>query len=94
MANVKDLLNRTIAEVEARGYRVWFVNNVHSNFGEGFPVEVGGTYRTIDVNETFRYNHSEKENVTVTISVSEWIKSQYGGSGERIFKIKVPANAI
>ena len=81
---VKGLMDRVIEAFRNKGYEPFWINSVRSD-------KVSGTVpsKTIDVLETFRMNHTELDNVTVTIDVTEW----EGHSGRRIFKTKVPKNA-
>ena len=81
---VKNLMNRVIEAFRNKGHEVYWINHIRSE-------KVSSTlpHKTIAVLETFRMNHTELDNVTVTIEVQEW----EGHSGRRIFKTKVPKNA-
>lgn len=83
MKDVQILLNRVVKEIENKGYELTFIN--HSSNGRKLKE------KTINVHETYRYNHSDKDNITVTIDITTW--NLINNSGERRFKIKVPANA-
>lgn len=49
---------------------------------------------TAHIDETFRRNYSELENVTVTIEIVRWTKEYVcSASGKRIARIKVPKDA-
>ena len=84
MKDVQILLNRVVKEIESRGYELTFIN-----------YSLGGSRqlkeKAIDVHETYRYNHSDKDNITVTIEVTTWNLNNL--CGKRLFKLKVPANA-
>lgn len=79
------LLDRTVKAMKLMGYEPYFIEHHRNPIMEGIELPK----LTISVEETFRMNHSNLDNVTVTIAVHEW----HDGSGKRIFKTKVPANA-
>ena len=81
---VKGLMDRVVEAFRNKGHEVYWINHIRSE-------KVSSTlpHKTIAVLETFRMNHTELDNVTVTIEVQEW----EGHSGRRIFKTKVPKNA-
>lgn len=85
MSNVQNLVERVVEVIRGSGIEPYFINGQHKDW------EIGDQppKRTMGVDQTFRYNHSDLENVTVTITVSEWT----GCTGKRLLKIKVPANA-
>lgn len=84
---VQDLLNRVVDSFRAKGIEPYFIcyriNEAYK--GEEMP-EI-----TVDIRETMRQNHSELENVTVTIQIVRWTKGY--SFGKRIAKIKVPKDA-
>ena len=79
---VQNLMERTVECLKAHGYEPWWINHSHHGGGEH-------TEKTIDVEETFRMNHRNMDNVTVTISITKWGEK----FGKRVFSIKVPKDA-
>ena len=88
MTNVQMLVERVVNAINAEGYEVYWVNHMHSNN------ESEMTEKTFDVYETFRMNHRDEENVSVTIEVCKWELEGSGcASGKRLVRINVPKNA-
>lgn len=90
MSNVQNLVERVAEAIRKNGIEPYFIDGHHKDWKIGdHPPK-----RTMDVAQTFRYNHSDLENITATITVSEWTVSRYGScTGKQLLKIKVPANA-
>lgn len=89
MTNVQILLNRVVEGLKEKGYKPYWINYIHTpDENNIFP------RTTIDVKETVRMNHNNLENVTVTIGITRWRRTEYGGHrGIKGETVKVPANA-
>lgn len=87
---VQDLLERTVNALTERGYAPFYIN------GSAVDRTAKTPKRTINAHETFRRNHRDEENVTVTIEITEW-HAPHGNvwlsTGKDLAKIKVPKDA-
>lgn len=91
MSAVENLIDRLVEGFRKNGVEPYYINGVHPNHKIGdMPPK-----RTVDIEQTFRQNHSSLENVTATISVTEWTESSVYGlaTGKRLFKVKCDSKA-
>lgn len=90
MTMVQNLLERTVKALTERGYAPYYINHSKAVNVAGMPK------RTMNVHETFRMNHRDEENVTVTVEIIEWHHPQgteWLTTGKRLAKIKIPKDA-